>query len=291
MKYLTKEFFTLKELSDTYKYVIQSKSAETKDEDFYKKCYKRRCAYFVSNARMCDRYTDPAKELRKIEKYVNEENISDAERKFREDCRQAYLRINKERIESGKVYKFDKEHCKRQFEERHSRLINLYSQLPGEIKEKIADIRVFALGYASAEVKRLLRPYCAQLRHTAATVVKKAFAETSDAEKLLSEAIGFNDFGQEPVLSFKEKDGDIYLRCKSGNIIIRNGQITEGQCNPVIPYNAKNPDYPRSIIVAAELHLKKNKFELRLLMNNPDEYETEELWYLTICGTDIIETD
>ncbi|MDE7439608.1 MAG: DUF4085 family protein, partial [Clostridia bacterium] len=243
---------------------------------------------YIRNEKMCNWYIDPAEELRKIDEYINEENISSEERKTREGFKKAYLTINKKRIENGKFYKFDKELCKLKFAESQKRLIKLYNGLPKYIVDKIADIRVFALGYTSGEVKRLLRPYCTQLQRTVKEITLNANAVTCEAENHLTAKIGLDFWGIGAIEKLTEQDGDIYLYCVNHYFVIKNGKITEGQCKPVYPYFSEKPNCPTSRVVAEELHHTEDKFELNLLMCNLDELEREDLWYLTIIGTDIL---
>ena len=288
MKYFTKEFYAMQYLSILDRLKKQSIYAEVKDEDFYQKRYKRIYTIFSNNEKMSDWYIDPVKELREVEAYANEPDISDEERKQRTLCKEAYIAVNKKRIESGKFFKFDSELCKRKFEENQRELIEVCNLLPKEILNKIADIRVFALGYASKEVMTLLRTYCKKLRKTVEDAIGAADTETDFAEKNLQEPIGFTEFKEINILGLEEKDGDIYIKLEDENLIVKNGKITEGQCKPIFPYNREKPNCMWSRILVAELHLNKGVYEINFLMSTLNEIEKNELWYLTICGSDIL---
>lgn len=288
MKYFTKDFYEMQFLTNAYGYVRKSDNAEQMDEEFYKKCYNKRLAIFLRNERMNDLFIDPAEELRKVDEFANEKNISDDEREYRVKLRETYVLVNKKRIESGKFYKLDREISKRTFDVRQKWLIEIFRKLPKDILDKIADIRVFALGYASAEVKEMLRPFCAKNKKTSDEIMKKAFDETSDTEKLLSEAVGFNDMREINIYGIDQVGMDIVLKTENGSFIFRNGKITEGQCKPVFPHNTEKPYCPWSRIFAAELHFSQNKFTTNFLIINLSETEEKDLWYLTICSTNIV---
>lgn len=288
MKYFTKEFYEMEWLSYANQNVKKSKRAERKDEEFYRKTYERACAIYVFNEKMNDWFRDPVEEMRKIDEYVNEPDISKEERCRRIAFRSVHVSINRERIEKNKVYEFDEELCERQFEEIINRMIELYRKLPQEIVEKIADIRLFALGYASAEVKRLLRPYCAELRRNVRKIREKAFAETDEAEGYLSEKIGFNEYKDCLITGIEENNGSIRLNGEGESYLtIQDGEIIEGNGKTVYDYDGEAPNCPWSRVMATELHRVNEKFELHFLVENRDAVERVELWYLTIRGTNI----
>lgn len=289
MRYFTKEFYKLRRLHYELNYIRKSNLAERYDEEIYKKLYAKKQAVYIREEKRNIWYSDPAEDLRMLEKYVSEENISDEERTYREDYKNFFLKFYNKRIENGTVYKFDKKHCKLKFAESQKQLIALYGNLPEEIKEKIADIRVLALGYASGEVKKLLRRYCAELNRTLNEIELNAKAVTKEAESHLTNKLGFDFWIIGAIENIEEKGGDIYINCERHYFVIKNGKITEGQCKPLYPYYyEKKPDTHYSQVLTTELCRKKDLFELKLLICNFDELEREELWYLTITGTDIL---
>lgn len=287
MKYFTKEFYITEWLSYANRYVKKSKGAEKKDEAFYRKQYDKQCAIFVQHDRMSDIYRDPAEELRKIDEFVNEPNISDQERKRREEFKETHLYLYGDKL-NRKVCPFDEEVSRRKFAENQKTRIAIYGNLPKEISDRIADIRVFALGYASEEVKQLLRPYCAELQREVKRIKDAACAETDEAESFLSERLGLNDYEDFVIMGMEEKDGDLYLYGTDQDcLVVKNGEITEGKGTPVYPYDENDPNSPWSRVVAAELHRAGEKFELHFLVSNCNEFDAEEIWELTIRGTDV----
>ncbi len=286
MKYFTKEFYTLLLLSYANMSVKKSKSAEQINENFYNRVYEKTYAVFESVSRSLDWYRDTTNDIDKLDKYLFEPNITEEERLRREEIKNLYKRLHKNK----KVYPFDEKLCKAQFEERNRKFIELYSMLPQEILSKIADIRVFALGYASAEVKKLLRPFCANLKKTIKEVQNKAYYETDEAESFLNKELGFNEYQDFLLLGIEEKGGDIYLKSVNKKcLIIKNGIIIEGRGKTIHSYDKDVPNCPWSRIIAAELHRTDDKFEAHFLVDNNSEIEETELWYLTVSGADVSE--
>lgn len=288
MKYLTKEFHTCELLSYANSHVRKSKKAEQKDETFYRRTYEKIYAIFEGFSKSCDWYRDTEEELKKIEEYVNEPNITLEERKRRIEFKKMHEILYDNRNKT--VYPFDEELCAEQFEERNRELIAIYSQLPQEILSKIADVRVFALGYASAEVKKLLRPYCAKLQKTVKKIKDKAYFETNDAESGLTQELDLNEYNEYLLMGIEEKGGNIYLKTENNDcLLIKDGEILEGKDKVIFPYDESKPNCPWSRIIYAELHRIDGKFELHFLVENSDTIGKADLWYLSISGTEIID--
>ena len=184
---------------------------------------------------------------------------------------------------------FDEEVYKQMFAVQHIDEIEMYKKLPQEILEKIADIRVFALGYVSAEVKRLLRPYCNQLRHSLRIAKEKAYAQTAKAKSHLTIPINLSTYD----FSFndlEEKNGSVYIRDTYDNngIMIKNAEIIEGKNISWHSFDYNAPNSLWNFIIACELYYVQNMFVMYLLISECDERDHEELRYVTIRGTDIV---
>lgn len=278
MKYFTKDYFTSDLLSFSIKHVKPSKKAEIKNEAFYQSVYEKQYAIFQNNEKHCFWYLDPTKELKNI---AIDTRISEEEKKL---LTQVYENFPKDKI----VYTFDENLCRQKFAERQRNNVALYSQLPQYITDKIADIRVFALGYASAEVIQLLRPYCSELKKSLKKIVDK---DTAKAKKFLKNKISFDGFENFIIIAIEEKNGDLHIEGVDGyRITIKDAKIIEGQEKKVFRYDGKKPNSPISLVLAAEIHRVENLFEAHFLIQNISKTEQTELWNLTVRGTDIKET-
>ncbi len=289
MKHFTKEWLIAESLSLAYWDTKVSKYAEQVNEKFFQKRYCERLELYKHNERNAEWHRSPQEDLKQVERYLAEPNLSADERARREKFKQDFLYLNQERIEKGTFYAFDEKLCERCFENEFAQRIALYKNLPPEILSKIADIRLFALGYASAEVRRLLKPYCARLRKECASTRKTAHAETARTEERLSERLNINEYGGYMLLMGLEKrGGDIYLEFDGGDgLIVKEGRVIEGENRKIFRYDCAVPNSGWCRIVAAELHETEGGFELHLLVCDSDEQNACEFWYLTVCGSTV----
>lgn len=291
MKYFTKDIYKTELLADHIEFLKQSRQAEQKDESYYLRIYNENRTLYLRNESMSDLYCDPQEELQKMEEYVSAPNLSAEEQaKRRQFAKMFRLFWNASNTERKTVYPFDEETAKGQFAVRQERQIEICKRLPKEIKEEIADIRVFALGYASAELKRKLRPYGADLRRTVQKAKEKARRETEAAEEYLTEKLGIDEYDDCLLTGMEQSGDDLILRGdEETGLRIENGIVFEGRGKPIYSYRSDIPNDPWSKIVAAELHRVEGQFELHFLVSNRNELDEEDLWYLTIRGTDVSE--
>lgn len=283
---MTKENYEKEWLSYLNEWVRRSKKAERKDEAFYAETYRKQKDAFAEQERKSDRYRNPEEDARKIEEYVNEEGISTEERARRIAFREMHGKI----AGKGKRLVFDEATSKQRFEQQQKKRMELFGKMPQEILEKVADLRVFALGYASAEVKGRLKKYCAELKREVKQIKKATEAETEEAESGLTKRIGVNDLGGCIITGIEEREGGIYINGEEGGLLIVEGKIIEGKEKEIYA-NEIETDGAYSRIVSAELHWSGDRFELHLFVSNCDEYDREDLWYLTVSGSDILEFD
>lgn len=163
MKYFTKEWYNLCQ-NTTYHFGLRAdKRAESFSDEYFKKLYKKTEAEYLSmmeevnNVKFediypeefiwepMDDYVPSAEELEQLRKQYYED---------REAAREAYETMDRD---------FDAASEKRKFRRMWKEKISEYEkELPGEILDKVADIRVLALEKASAEVKGAITAFCKQ---------------------------------------------------------------------------------------------------------------------------------
>lgn len=286
MKGKTKEYYEREWLSYAEEWVKESAEAEERDEAFYAEKYEEERERFAEAERRSDKYRNPEEDARKIEEYVNEEGISTEERARRIAFREMHGKI----AGKGKRLVFDEATSKQRFEQQQKKRTELFGKMPQEILEKVADLRVLALGYASAEVKGRLKKYCAELKREVKQIKKATEAETEEAESGLTKRIGVNDLGGCIITGIEEREGGIYINGEEGGLLIVEGKIIEGKEKEIYA-NEIETDGACSRILCAELHRIRDRFELHLYMSNSDEYDREDTWYLTLRGSDILEFD
>ena len=82
MKYLTREWYVKARLSYLDGTVRCSKLAERFDESFYQFVYNKRLKTFDRSERTREEFRDPQDDLKKYDTWINEPNISEAEKEF-----------------------------------------------------------------------------------------------------------------------------------------------------------------------------------------------------------------
>ena len=164
----------------------------------------------------------------------------------------------------------------------------LFEYLPQEIRDRIADLRVCATGFASAEVIALLKPFCENLKAECDAVKDRAHAETDDAESFLAEPQNFNECGEMFLLEILQEGGDVYLVFDFGETLrIKNAEIVERESDTIYPFDEKIADSGWSLVLETELHRVGDLFEVHFLIENLDRSDEREWWYLTVRGTDL----
>ncbi len=291
MKYLTKEFYILEYLAYSNKNVKVHRRAEKFDEEFYQFIYNKQCGEFVKKEGFNYIYNNPADKLRKIDEIINSSDISEIRRQYFSEFKNIFKTIYRKKLIYCEKNKFDKQLCERWFAENQSRLIEIYLHLPTEILNEIADIRLFALGYASERVTRSWQIYCTKLRRKLNRIKSRAYNETNVNYKYLSGSIILNECFEGWRVTQLKGDGDNIIIDGELNrrLIIKNAKVIEGEDGYIYPYNEENPTIAASYICYVELHRITDKFELCFLMSNSNENEREELWYLSIECDDVIE--
>lgn len=291
MKYLTKEWYLMDELSDIYEYMKESERAERKGEQFYIELYQSARERYVNEERADEAYYSPDTDMRLTERYLNEEGLSEQKREARKIIQTELKEMYARREANGQAaLVFDEKMAERRFDEIIRRQIDMYEYLPREILDKVADIRVMALGYVSAEVKRLLKPYCKNLKQKRDILDAQAAMETEQAEKLLSAELDVHNYKDLQLMGIEERDGDLFLEFDFGDkLYIKDGKILEQEQQKIYPWNADIPNSGWSRVRAAELQRIGERFEISFLMENKSEYEEITVWYLTLQGTDMRE--
>lgn len=151
--YLTKEWFydTLYPL--TLKRGIEvSEKADRADEEIYQEFYKKALDKFMSAEKKRLSPLD-ANDLPWLDKTLSRSGLPKAMQK------NLKVMFWKEIEKSQKGFEIDEEAIRRKFGNHFNNKRNLCAQLPKEILEEVADIRVFCLGYMTQKVKDILSAY------------------------------------------------------------------------------------------------------------------------------------
>ena len=158
MKELTKEWYIAGERADFKRWIKLDQRAEKFDEEYYQEVYNRELSKEIDSfAFKPDNKPQINPELIDRLKKFNDKG-SKKSRAVEELF--TYISLLDDEDEPD-----DKKRITRDFENSHQQQIQIVETLPDEIKERIADKRIFALGYASQEVIDLLTPYCNKLKY------------------------------------------------------------------------------------------------------------------------------
>ncbi len=289
MKYLTREWYVKARLAYIDGSVRCSKLAERFNESFYKTVYNNRLKNFDHSERTREEFRDPQEDLKKYDAWINEPNISEAEKEKRIEYKKVTLFLERERFETGKYYQYDEAFTKKMFDVDLNWRLELISHLPDYILSEVAHVRVLALGYASKRVKTLLKEYCKQLRREYKKVLGKAQIETNKAEGKLTKRIMANEYSEFMLQRIYQKNGNVFLAFDSGTLKVVNGEIIEQEEKRLYQYKRKEPYSGWSMVLYAEVSYENGLFILHLMIDNKDKIGQSKYWYLTVQGTSIIE--
>lgn len=217
MKYLTKERYETMHKSSFHLNLRVSQKAEVFSEDYFRKLYKRE-----------------EKAWLRLQEDVSKVQVEDI---FPEDFQVAYVdgyplepseieRVKKEYLELRERMlvnylnrpAFDYEQEKKNFKKAlQLNVIHLKRNLPVEIQQKIADIRVLALNRVSADIKKELTAYCKANRKAVESAVKAYWKEYKkrfrNGEPAFAEKFNFHDC---TVISCRKKGNDTVITLDSG---------------------------------------------------------------------------
>ena len=160
MKYLTKEWYDTMQKTGLHLLLKVSKKAEVFSEEFFRELYEREENKWlnlqkeVSELRFEDVYPE--------EFYAEYADGTPLEVSEFDKAKQAYLEERKRaKLNFDNIASFDPEKEREAFKLSFRDNIKVLKvKLPEEILQKVADIRVLALDYASAEVKKEVTQFC-----------------------------------------------------------------------------------------------------------------------------------
>lgn len=292
MKHLTKEWYICESLAYAGKGAKILKFAEHKSEYLFETLYEKKLEILLEAESNSEFYCDPKVELFKLDERINEDGISRQEREKRIDEKNFFMIANRKRLQSGKYYLFDITHCRRTFETQFKQTLKLLQYLPYDIKDKVADMRVLALGYASSEVRKLLTKHCNKLMRYCKREKAKSYEESYRTELLLKDPFETPFFEGAFIDEIENKNGSLYIKLDCDTfIIVSNARITEDELIEIYPFDCGAPHTKYSRIAAIELLGAKSNFALHLLVENCGEYGETHLLNFTVKGTNVRKVD
>ena len=158
MKVLTKDWYMDDDRASIIKWIKADPRAEKYDEAYFQEVYNRLLSKELEgfDSKPED---EPSKKKRKLLKLFKKQK--DQHKIIQRFLTELAVYVSTREEDECED---ERERSIKHFEGSHRQQIRLVESLPDKIKQRIADKRLFALGYASQEVIDLLRPYCEQLQ-------------------------------------------------------------------------------------------------------------------------------
>ncbi|GEN49421.1 DUF4085 family protein [Alkalibacterium pelagium] len=284
MRYLTKEWYELSQMTDFHLDVRVHKGAGVFKEGLYQRLYKRKEKEFVDmQQEIYD--TDPRFMLEEdetamvpLDMFINEEIISEEDQLVNSMSPEEKDHIQKLIEEYDSRPPFDKYDCKKTFANIHeTRIREIMDKLPHELYQQIADVRVFSLGYCSKAVKNQLKALSSDNEKMMNNILNEydKVQQQENIPQIIGERFSFHDC-EVTDLKVEKKDLVIHLNTDGGftnfnKVIFKEAEIIkqEGQIK-------------ESIWLYDELYRLDNGYEVHVLLAG------EEMAELIIQCIDII---
>ena len=198
MKYMTKDWYNDSQKASYHLDLKKSKQAETFSEEFYQQIYED---FLFEMMEFYEELLDmPFKEF-------CEDYFEDVESPTEEDIEKAHIEYD------DFLARFELKKMRKELDESHeSNIANYKENIPQEILDKVADIRVFALDFASPIVKKEITAFSKKKEKETNKVIKEYYKYF---KKLLKENkntfIDDFDFHDCVITSCLEQDNNLTL--------------------------------------------------------------------------------
>lgn len=163
MKYFTKEWYEAVQISQLHLMLTVTEKAESFSEVFFKQLYKQQEKIYLDNKKEGSEVI--FEDIFPEEFYATYPEGTPLDESEFEKAREAYFKEREQaRVSFENIPAFDLESERKFFKQMFLDQCNsLTKGLPNDILQKVADVRVLALNYASREVKQALTKYGKQL--------------------------------------------------------------------------------------------------------------------------------
>jgi len=233
MKYMTKEWYETMQKTSFHLLLKVSKKAESFSAEYFKKLYaKEEAAWLklqedVSNVKFEDIFPE--------EFYMENVDGSPVDPDEYEEAKKSYFNMREQALLNYDEVRpvFDPEQEKKNFKQAlRYNTKHLKSKLPNEILQKVADIRVLALNYASSDVKKEIAAFCKANDKSGKDAMKSYWKECRKTFKH-DEPSFLDDFNFHDckVISYRKKGMDLILTLDSSGGFTNVNQIIFKDCN------------------------------------------------------------
>lgn len=289
MKFFTKEYQRDMGRTDIYMLMRSTKKAEKFDETYYLDLYKKELKNFLQEQKELCEMTEEDEfdetdwdEISVLDEEGNMVSVSEfMSQEEVEKLRNSILEEEREAAENFEIEEYDEEKLTSVFAESHKYEIEfLKNNLPKDILDDVADIRVLALNKSSKNIKKRIEKYCKENEKTTEKVMKDYFNYFKKVEKQIPQKILDNyDFHDCEILSVKKVGDDIVFDLDNSGgftdinkIIYRNGQIIENNLEE------------NSYWIYDEIYKIDDLYEFHIGISSNNEYEYD---YITLRASDV----
>lgn len=212
MKYMTKEWYETSKKTSFYLPLKVSEKAEVFSEDYFKKLYKSEEKTWL---KMQERFSKLTFEDLYPNEFVAEDDDGcPFEAEEYEKAKREYFEMREQaRLEFVEHPPFEPEKEKKVFQQElfYNVIKDLKENLPDEILQKVADIRVLALNRASADIKKEIKKYC-KANDKAAQSASSAYWKDYE-KRFKKEEPSFSEFSfhDSKVVSCRKKGKDMVI--------------------------------------------------------------------------------
>ena len=248
IKYLTKDWYNRMQHTDFHLLLKVNKKAEQFSEEFYQNVYTREKNKYIKEQSDFADY----KKFKKI--FL--ESIDDVKNIKEEEIQKEFERCQEEMFNGLSI--------EEAFDFRQNHMIEyLKSELPLNILDKVKDIRVLALNYASSEVYKLIKEYCKSNEK----FVDDKFREYGriEIEQFKNDSIEFleESFHDTFMLDVKEYKNDLIIKIDNKNGFTNKTSIIFKNYNIVLDENIE-----KSWWMYNEIYKLDNTYEIHILAQN-----------------------
>lgn len=289
MKYLTKEWYYMARQGFFGRdYVKANEKANQFDEKLFQRLYKKVEKQYIQNSFL---YRKTEEDDQKINEYFDKQLAkakTEEEKLEIEKFRELYKIMSKEEMKLQKEYDktFDEEKAKKSFAGWYNDHLIIVDTLPQTILDKVADKRVLALGYATKEVRSIVKEYAKGQAVKSDEVWEQAKASDEALERLLGlDTLSLVDSGI--LYAVRKVKNGLLLKFKDvEDIRVVNGVIIS-QEKPINKFVERVHFCPMTMMIGKEIEYIDDKFRFNMLLDNIDEYENRTTWEMVVEGDEL----
>lgn len=282
MKYLTKKWYYGNK-NICLDLEVDTK-AEKLSEEYYKELYNAKLNAFLENEKEVSEMDYEPETWEDIQLMDSEGNIVNArdimtDEEF-EQLRQELLRNEDDMKEEDEELEYDEEELTKDFLEIHnSEVEDLNVNLPKEILDEVADIRVLALGVATEKVKDLVDKYSQECE----MIFEKPFNEYNKhwytiADKVPAHIKENYDFHDCVILKMTKDGNDIIFELDNSGGFTTINKITYKDAE-ILENNFVEGCY----WIYDEMYLSDKGYEFHIAVDGENGYD-----YITLQASDVI---